>query len=172
MIHSSHTPTNNCHVFSSLLTCANLAPPKSVSQNWHWRQQSEIPSCYKNDRVSVSCKGNGLRPSGLQGHFLAWFIFSQLGCCKSVHKIRIQWRFPAISYACVCLPITVMSIYISKYMQNFSPRFKVSEKPNKALQSEGRNREKVYKVILWLAFCWLNSIHFSHSTSPIQSCKY
>ena len=49
------------------------------------------------------------------GSFFLGFYFR---ACKSIHKNHaslMQERFPAISYACVCLPITVKSIYIQIY---------------------------------------------------------
>ena len=121
MSHSSHTPTNDCHIFSSLLTRANLAPPKSVSQNRHWWRRSEEPSCYNNDGVSVSCQRQWSEAIRFTGtffslvHFFLVFIFELVNQSTKIMQVCIQRRFPAISYACVCLPITVKSIYIQIY---------------------------------------------------------
>ena len=74
---SSHTPTKWLPRLS-----LNMCKPgtSQVSQSWltSMTMKHKQPSCYSNDGVFLSCRGNGQRPSRLQRHFSkfpAWFVF-------------------------------------------------------------------------------------------------
>ena len=102
MSHLSHTHTNDCHV-SSPLTRANLAP-NHVDDNGA-----------KSQVATTMTESHFLVEATVRGHHvykdIFWpglFYFQR---CKSIVKICIQRRCPAISYACVCLPIIYLHIY-------------------------------------------------------------